>query len=78
MRILKLCQDYPANLITQAVDQALAYGCAYADGVKLCLRQLMNPETPVSPIDLVRWPELVGVGTQTPDLQCYDRLLERV
>ena len=78
VRVLKLHQDHPADLIAQAIEQALEYGCAHADGVNLCLHQLMNPETPVSPIDLVRWPELVGVGTQTPDLQCYDRLLERV
>lgn len=78
VRVLELHQDHPADLIAQAIEQALEYGCAHADGVKLCLHQLMNPEMSVSPIDLVRWPELVGVGTQTPDLQCYDRLLERV
>ena len=78
VRVLKLHQDHPADLIAQAIEQALEYGCAHADGVELCLHQLINPETPVSPIDLVRWPELVAVGTQTPDLQCYDRLLERV
>jgi len=78
VRVLKLHQGHPADLIAQAIEQALEYGCAHADGVELCLHQLMNPETPVSPIDLVRWPELVAVGTQIPDLQCYDRLLERV
>jgi len=78
VRVLKLHQGHPADLIAQAIEQALEYGCAHADGVELCLHQLMNPETSVSPIDLVRWPELLGVGTQTPDLQCYDRLLERV
>ena len=56
----------------------IMHSCAHADGVRLCLGQLMNPETPVSPIDLVRWPELLAVGTQQPDLQCYDQLLERV
>jgi transposase len=78
VRVLKLHQHYPADVITQAVEQALAYGCAHADGVKLCLHQLMEPDLPVSSIDLVRWPELLGVGVQTPDLQCYDQLLERV
>jgi hypothetical protein len=78
VRVLKLHQQYPADLITQAVEQALAYGCAHADGVRLCLRQLMEPDLPVPSIDLARWPELLGVGVQTPDLQCYDQLLERV
>lgn len=78
IRILKLHRDHPANLIEQAVEQALEYGCAHADGVKLCLRQLTAPESPVSAIDLTDWPELVTVGTQLPDLQCYDQLLEKV
>jgi hypothetical protein len=33
---------------------------------------------PVSPIDLVSWPELVAVGIQKLDLACYDQLLEKV
>jgi transposase len=78
VRVLELHQNYPADLITQAVEQAWVYGCAHADGVKLCLHQLMEPDLPVSSIDLARWPELLGVGVQTPDLQCYDQLLERV
>jgi len=76
IRILKLHRDYPADLVMRAVTQALEYGCAHADGVQLCLRQLTNPERPPSPLELSRWPELVAVGTQTPDLGCYDRLLE--
>ena len=78
VRVLKLHQNYSTDLVTQAVEQALAYGCAHADGVKLCLHQLTEPNLPVSSIDLVHWPELVDVGVQTPDLQCYDQLLERV
>ncbi|MFQ6101920.1 MAG: hypothetical protein ACE5OS_11905 [Anaerolineae bacterium] len=42
VRILKLHQNYPADLVTQAVEQALAYGCAHVDGVKLCLHQLLG------------------------------------
>jgi len=78
VRILKLHRDHPADLVAQAVAQALEYGCAHADGVQLCLHQLMHPQSPLSPIDLSNWPELVGVGVQAPDLHCYDRLLEKV
>jgi len=78
VRILKLHHDHPAHLVTQAVGQALEYGCAHADGVQLCLQQLVHPGWPVSPMDLTRWPQLVGVGTQAPDLHCYEQLLERV
>ena len=75
MRVLKLHQDYPDNLVAQAVTQALAYGCAHTDGVKLCLHQMMNLETPMLPMDVTDWPELSGVGSQLPDVTCYDQLL---
>ena len=39
IRILRLHQDHPAELIDHAIDQALAYGCVHADGVLLCLHQ---------------------------------------
>jgi hypothetical protein len=78
VRILKLHRDHPADLIAQAVGEALEYGCAHADGVELCLRQLKNPDSSVSPIDLTDWPQLIGVATQVPDLRRYDQLLERV
>ena len=78
VRILKLHKDHPADLVIQAVTQALEYGCGHADGVRLCLHQLVGPERPVSPIDLTSWPQLVTVATQTPDLQRYDQLLERM
>jgi transposase len=78
VRVLKLHRDHPAKLVAQAVEQALEYGCVHADGVELCLRQLLNPDTLVpslSPVDLPRW---ATVGEQPPDLNCYDQLLERV
>lgn len=78
VRILRLHRDHPADLVAQAIGQALEYGCAHADGVQLCLRQSMHPESPIAPMDLARWPELVTVGAQTPDLSRYDQLLERV
>jgi transposase len=78
IRILKLHRNHPADLIAQAVSQALEYGCPHADGVELCLRQLKNPALSVPPIDLTGWPQLIAVATQVPDLGCYDQLLERV
>ena len=78
VRILEFHRDHPDDLVAQAVEQALEYGCAHADGVELCLRQLLDPGPMMLPIDLSYWPELVGVGSQAPDLRRYDRLLERV
>ena len=78
IRILKLHRDHPPDLLAHAVGQALDYGCAHADGVKLCLHQLAHPGAPMDPIDLVKWPELAALDIQPPDLLCYDQLLKRV
>jgi len=75
--ILKLHHDHPANHIAQAVTEALEYGCGHLDGVQLCLRRLTELQAPASPMDLAKWPQLVGVGAQELDLACYDQLLAR-
>jgi transposase len=73
--ILKLHADYPADAIAEAVSQALAYGCGHFDGVRICLRQIMEPEAAIPTIDLAKWPQLIGVGDQGVDLDRYDSLL---
>ena len=78
VRVLKLHRDHPANLVAKAVEQALAYGCAHADGVELCLRQLSNPDAPVLPLELADLPPWASVAEEPPDVNCYDQLLERV
>ena len=78
VRILKLHGQHPAGLVQQAVEQALAHSCAHADGVELCLRQLLHQDDPVLVLDLSDQPRLVGVGSQPPNLACYEQLLERV
>ena len=79
LSILKLHKDYPAQTVQQAVTLALEYGCVHADGVLLCLNQLMNPEIVIPPLDLADHPELeqklMGVGCQSVDLSCYEQLL---
>jgi len=77
VRVLKLHRDHPAKLVAQAVEQALEYGCIHADGVELCLRQLMNVNAPVQSLNLADLPQWASVGEQPPDLSCYDQLLER-
>ena len=78
VRILNLHKEHPAELVARAIEQALEYGCTHADGVTLCLHQLLAQERPVVPS--LRWtepPPWAAVGQQLPDLACYDRLLER-
>lgn len=75
IRILKLHQTYPPEAVEQAISQALAYGCLSADGVELCLHQLLNPAVLLPAIDLAEWPGLLNVGAQPPDLNRYELLL---
>jgi transposase len=78
VRILKLHRQHPTALVQQAVEQALSYGCAHSDGVELCLRQLLDQDPPPIALDLADQPRLAGIGSQPPDLACYEQLLERV
>jgi hypothetical protein len=75
LEILKLHQEYPEKLVVQAVEMALEFGAAHLDGVKLCLRQLLEPQDQPRSLDLSFYPELVRVGTQPVELDQYNRLL---
>ena len=74
VRILRLHEKHPANLVEQAVTQALEYGCIHADGVELCLRQLLRPETTAVALDLAGYPRLSS-DLERPDLHRYEQLL---
>jgi hypothetical protein len=74
VRVLKLHDKYPARLVEQAVTQALEYGCLHADGIELCVRQLLRPEASVGPLDLTEHPHLNGAVAPV-DLACYNQLL---
>jgi hypothetical protein len=75
IRVLQLHQQHPADLIEQAVSLALGYGCAHAEGVQLCLRQLLHPEPQVPGLDLTDRPALARIGLQPLNLSRYDQLL---
>ena len=74
VKILKLHERYQASLIEQAVTEALAYGCLHADGVELCLRQLLRPEAAVASLDLAGNRRLDS-HLEPPDLRRYEQLL---
>jgi len=75
IRVLQLHRQHPAALIEQAVSQALAFGCAHAEGVVLCLNQLLQPAASPPVLDLTERPRLQGVGVQPIDLRRYEALL---
>ena len=76
IRILQLHQNYPANLIEQAIEQALSYGCAHWDGVLYCLHQLTDMKEPTESLDLSDRPDLQNIRNQPVDLSRYERLLK--
>jgi hypothetical protein len=78
VRILRLHQEHPAQLIEQAVEQALDYGCVHADGVIHCLHALEQPQLELPILDLSQKPHLAELGTQPVELQQYDQLVERL
>jgi hypothetical protein len=78
VRVLKLHNDHPSKLVAQAIKMALEYGCIHFDGVQLCLHQLLRPGTMTPSLNSIDLPQWALVGEQSPDLSCYDKLLERI
>jgi transposase len=78
VRVLRLHQQHPAEVIEQAVERALEYGCVHADGVIHCLHALEQPQFEMPALDLSEQPHLAEVGTQPVHLQQYEQLVERV
>ena len=76
LAILKLHQEHEAQLVEQAIQTALDLGAAHLDGVQLCLRQLLNPQSLPGPLDLSAHPELTDFGNQPLDLGQYGQLLQ--
>lgn len=75
IRVLQLHSRYSADLIEQAVTLALRQQTVNADGVELCLRQLLEPELSFPSLDLSHQPHLLTIGQQPLVLQCYNQLL---
>ncbi len=76
VRVLQLHKDYPANLIEQAIEQALSYGCVHLDGVLHCLHELTEPKDPPKSLELSDRPDLQNIGNQPVDVSRYEKLLK--
>ena len=73
--ILKLHRQYPAEMVTEAIRQAIELGAVHLDGVQLCLRELAKTPTAPEALDLGEHPHLASVGQQPVNLNQYDQLL---
>jgi hypothetical protein len=75
VRVLRLHEQYPAHLVQQAIEQALAYGCPHLDGVLHCLHSLTEEPPAAAGLSQTELPSLPAIGSQPIDLQQYERLL---
>jgi len=81
VRVLMLHESYPTELMEQAIERALAYGCVHLDGVRYCLHELTKESASVEqaevvPLDLTSRPDLAAIGSQPVDLARYEKLLK--
>jgi transposase len=75
--ILKLHSEYPGECVEQAVRNAVELGASHLDGVRLCLRQLLEERQALPSLNLTDRPTLADVGQQPVNLHQYDQLLGR-
>jgi transposase len=81
VRILQLHEQYPAEVLQAAIEQALTYGCVHLDGVLYCLHQLSDSASSVpdeEPPDHTSSENtaLPDPGHQPVDLSRYEQLLK--
>lgn len=75
LEVLALHRTYSSEVMEQAIELALVYGCVHADGVQLCAHQLLTPQRPPDPLDLADRPHLAQVGREPLELDRYNQLL---
>lgn len=75
IQVLQLHQHHPAELVEQAVPQALALHCPHPDGVQLCLHHLLQPDPSPVRLNLSDQPKLAAIAQQPLRLDQYDQLL---
>jgi hypothetical protein len=75
VHVLQLHEDYPEQIIAQALEEALAGHCYSADGVKQLVLRLIEPPRLRTPMDDAQglFPDVNPVAW--PDVSQFDRLL---
>jgi len=75
IRLLLLHEDYTTEEITQALSQALTFGCLSVDAVRIFLNH--RKESPSGArLDTRVWPEFDAIKVKSPDIKGFNRLLE--
>jgi hypothetical protein len=78
IQILMLHQTYPAELVEQAIEQALVQGVAHLEGITFCLNRLLDPTPSLPPLSLTDYPLLANIGLQPIQLADYNQLLRGI
>jgi hypothetical protein len=75
VRVLQLHEDYPEQVIAQALEEALAGHCYSADGVKQLVLRLIEPPRLRRPLEEAHglFPDVSPVAW--PEVSQFDRLL---
>src|SRR5260370_42669609 len=76
VRVLRLHEQYPAHLVQQAIEEALAYGCPHLDGVLHCLHQRAADQPVLPEMDLSDHPHLQAVCRQSLDPTQYKQIFD--
>jgi transposase len=83
VKILELHQTYSAEVMRQAIEQALQLRCIHLDGVLYCIHEILGKTSTASTdpppnLDLSHRPDLDAVGkNQSVNLAQYDLLLKQ-
>jgi transposase len=78
IQILQLHLEYEAEVVEQAIEQAIANDMPHMNGVRFCLNRLLDITPATTPLLTLPQPHLAQVGQQPPPLRSYDRLLSQV
>jgi transposase len=77
VHVLQLHEDYPEQIIAQALEEALSGHCYSADGVKQLVLRLIEPPCLRAPLEEADGLFLDVSPVAWPDLHQFDRLLSR-
>lgn len=75
VRVLELCVEHPAAIVTEAVERAVGYGAYDVAAVEQLMRQLGAPPIRHTPLDLSGRPELAALSIPDAAASRYNALL---
>ena len=78
VQILQLHLDYEAELVQEAIEQAVGAKMPHLNGVRFCLNRLLDPTPKAQPLSQLPSSQLQQIGQPPPPAQQYNQLLQQV